>query len=285
MTRKVLTWSLLPLGTAVLLGVYNLAEGRNHNNSLNARIEQIIGIGKHSEVSCAEVAATRPLVLLALGQSNAGNHGSPSVTNMSPVILIADGKCIKATDPLPGGTGRGGSIWQRLPQSLARETASRPIVMSILAVEATSIDDWTSASSPLKQRLVEQVGMMRQIGLPPDLVLWQQGEADSLEGTSKERYLLGLATLASALTGAQSNAPILLARSTICRSPPNAAVRGAIESIVLGDPHFRLGPDTDTLNGDRFRNGCHLTVEGLDSAARMWGKTIELESSAVNSVD
>lgn len=284
MTRKALTWFLLLLGTAVLLGVYNFAEGRNHNNSLNTRIEQIVGSGKYSEISCAEVARTRPLVLLALGQSNAGNHGSPSVNNLEPVTLIADGKCIKATDPLPGGTGGGDSIWQRLPQSLALKKTSRPIVMSILAVDATSIDDWTRASSPLKKRLVELVGSMRRLGLPPDLVLWQQGEADALQERSREYYLAGLTKLSVALGSAQSNAPILLARSTICRSLPNPAIRSAIESASLNDRHFRLGPDTDTLSGDKFRDGCHLTADGLDRAAKMWAAAIECETSTNTSV-
>lgn len=70
-------------------------------------MEQIVLIGKHTEVPCVEVAATQPLVLLALGQSNAGNHGALPSHAAESVTLIAEGKCIRATDPLPGGTGQG----------------------------------------------------------------------------------------------------------------------------------------------------------------------------------
>lgn len=282
MTRKaVACWSLFAVAGIAAIAAYELVALQRQNASLTTRMAQIIRVENHTEVPCAGVVAAQPLVLLALGQSNAGNHGSPPSGTAAPVTLIGEGKCISATAPLPGGTGTGDSIWQRLPALLSTQKETRPIVLSILAVDATSIADWTSPHSPLRERLAAHVASMHRLGLAPDLILWQQGEADARRGTSANEYVTGLGLLAAALNEAGANAPIILARSTVCRSSPSAAIRGAVEATVASDRRFRLGPDTDALSGDTFRNGCHLTAEGLDSAAKMWGATISSETSVI----
>lgn len=279
MTRKILAWSLVALVSIVSIVFYTYWERQRRSTSLAARVEQIVRATRHREVSCPDLATARPLVLLALGQSNAGNHGTSSTRPEEPVTLIAEGKCVKAADPLPGGTGTGASIWQRLPALLSMQHDARPVVLSVLAVDATSIEDWTSPDSPLKARLASHVASMRHLGLAPALVLWQQGEADAQLATSVDEYATGLRRLATALNEAGANAPIILARSTICRSGPSKAIRRSIDATVANDHRFRLGPDTDGLSSDAFRNGCHLTDEGLDRAADMWARTINTEVS------
>ena len=71
-------------------------------------MEQIVLIGNRTELPCAEVAATHPLVLLALGQSNAGNHGALPSRAAEPVTLLRKENASKPPIPLPGGTGQGG---------------------------------------------------------------------------------------------------------------------------------------------------------------------------------
>jgi hypothetical protein len=279
MTRKLLAWGLLAMAIISTLAYLYVLERRRSSASLAARLEQIIPVEGHSEASCAELAATQPLILLALGQSNAGNHGLPPNRTLEPITLIADGKCIKATDPLPGGTGTGGSIWQRLPALLSAQGYPQPIALSVLAVDATSIADWTGPHSPLKDRLISHLASMHRLGLTPNFILWQQGEADAQLGTSSDDYAVGLGRLATMLREAGMNVPIILASSTICRSTPNMTIRRAIESTLLSDNHFRQGPDTDILSGETFRNGCHLTAIGLDSAAKMWATAIYTEVS------
>lgn len=281
MKRRTLACSLLAIASIAALAAYGLAERRN-GPSLSARLEQIVPVTRHREISCAEVAASHPLVLLALGQSNAGNHGSPPSHAREPLTLIAEGKCIKASDPLPGGTGTGGSIWQRLPAELAMQKYPQPVVLSVIAVDATTIDDWTDPLSPLGKRLNAHVASMRRLGLAPALALWQQGEADARIGTGANGYASGLSRLATALSEAGATAPIILARSTVCRSAPNTLIRSAIESIATSDRRFRLGPDTDTLSSGTFRNGCHLTSDGLDSAAKLWAAAIIGQASTIN---
>ena len=243
--------------------------------ALEAKLDQIAGVGAEQRVSCASIAAQHPLIVLAIGQSNAANHGILAPGARQPVVLVAEGQCIMAADPLPGGTGRGASIWQRLPQYFSRLEPQRPLVLAVMGVDATSIEDWVGENSPLGGRLENQVKSMRALDLMPHLILWQQGEADARLGTTAAAYGAGLDKLAQILEQAGSNAPIVMARSTVCRSSPYAAVRYAIEAKAASNPRFRLGPDTDTLLGaDLRQDGCHLSAQGLDRAAELWASTI-----------
>jgi Carbohydrate esterase, sialic acid-specific acetylesterase len=248
---------------------------REPDDSLRSRMQSIRTLSGERRIVCADLSARRPLVLLALGQSNAGNHGAAAPSLLPAITMVVDDECVLAADPLPGATGRGASIWRRLPDALAHKGIAGPVVLSVLAVDATSIGDWTDAKSPLRDRLEKRVAMMRRLGLPPALVLWQQGEADALAGRETATYSQGLAILLASLASAGSDAPILLARSTICRGPASPAVRTAIESAANADRRFRLGPDIDVLQGPGFRfDGCHLSDAGLSAAASLWAEQI-----------
>lgn len=283
MTATNTKW-LLPAIIACTIAILLVARQRQeeHQRSrLAARLQQIVPLGDESELSCREVAAAHPLVLLAIGQSNAGNHGARGEPAGAALTLAMDGKCVRAGDPLPGGSGRGGSIWQRVPAALREQLPGKTVVFSVLAVDASSIAEWTDRDGALSRRLVERIDSLRQLDLAPDFVLWQQGEADARQGTSGREYARQLDALAAIIGQAGVRAPILVARSTICRSEPNAEIRHAIESKAATDLRFRLGPDMDLLAGNGFRDdGCHLSVVGLETAARMWAASISAASSA-----
>jgi hypothetical protein len=247
----------------------------SENNKLAIKLEKIIRVDGEAIVSCEKLAAQKPIVILALGQSNAANHGARGIDADVPVALIADGKCVMAVDPLPGGTGVGGSIWYRVPRHFAKLEPRRPIVMSVLAVDATSINDWTNEKSLLRERLSQQLKSMQALGLAPNFALWQQGETDASSGTSQADYSAGLDKLAGILDEEKINAPLVLALSTVCRSEPNAMIRAAIEEKVVSNPRFQLGPDTDYDIHEGLRSKkCHFSSEGLDRAAQLWASTL-----------
>jgi len=250
--------------------------------SLAGKLRQIVAVTSEPVVNCADIAAQRPLVLLALGQSNAGNHGERAAVDAPPVILVADGKCILATDPLPGSTGAGGSIWRRLPQHLRAQGLQRPVVLSVMGIDATSIADWTDAASPLRRRLANHIQTMHALGLPPHAVLWQQGEADARLGTTAQAYGDSMKKLALALDLQGDAALIFVAYSTVCRSAPNAAIRFAVTEKVAEKGRFRHGPDTDALAAPNGRwDGCHFSAQGLDSAAQQWAMALRLTFASI----
>lgn len=282
--RRVLLVALVVV-LIILLGRFTAVRLPSAQSKLSLKLEKIVRVDTEPPLSCADIVVRRPIVILAMGQSNAANHGARAADTDVPVTLFADGKCVMAVDPLPGGTGSGGSIWYRLPRhfaSLAKQER-RPIVLSVLAVEATTIGEWTADTSPLHERLTRQLKSMQAQGLAPQLVLWQQGEADALNanasadvgGTTEHAYTEGLDKLAGIFDGAGVHAPIVVALSTVCRSEPNMAIRHAIESKVANDPRFKLGPDTDyDIHAGLRSNKCHFSAEGLNRAAQLWAAAI-----------
>lgn len=247
--------------------------------SLEARIASIrpAPAGARSD-ACADWRSQQPLVLLALGQSNAANHGEAG-PSPAPVRVVHDGRCLWAGDPLPGATGDGGSIWARLPPRLATQLPAswrqRPVVLAVMAVDATTLRDWVHDGSPLRPRLLRAAQALVASGLPPSLVLWQQGEADARRGTPAAQVADDLDAFAGLLAGAGIQAPWMLALSTVCRSAPHAGVRGAVQQRTRDGRRFVPGPDTDALTGAAMRrDGCHFTAAGLDSAADLWAAAL-----------
>lgn len=244
-------------------------------NRMDARMALIVPAGAQPRADCAGWARQKPLVLLALGQSNAGNHGTPGAVAEPAVALAVGTACLWADDPLPGATGSGGSIWRRLPAALRPALRGRPVVLSVLALDASSIAEWTQPQGALNRRLGAQVAALKQAGLAPDYVLWQQGEADALKQTGTAAYLHALQRLAAQLDAAGTQAPLLLARSSRCRSAPDPAIGKALEQAWASSPRFLPGPDTDGLLDDTARSdGCHLNAAGLQRAAQAWADAI-----------
>lgn len=273
--RRPVAWAALAGLLVVLLGLLAVAgpgQGSRTQASLLARLDQLQQATPAQQVDCARWRAQRPLVLLMLGQSNAGNHGLPTPGG-SPTIRVMDaGRCALSADPLPGSTGRGGSIASLLPGQLAGLGLDRPVLIQLLAVDATTVDDWVRDDSPLRQHLLATLAANFAAGLPPDRVLWQQGEADALAHTPPAVYTARLLALADLLTNAGVRAPLVVALSTVCRTPPASAQRSAVGTLIAAHPGFLAGPDTDSI-GERH-DGCHLNATGRALAAAAWARAL-----------
>jgi hypothetical protein len=270
-------WLLLPLGL-VLGGVaLSLRQGPRQDAALQQRMAGMVAIQAAAAIPCDGLAARHPFVVLVLGQSNAANHGAlPDGDHLLPAVAVAvDGRCVQVRDPLPGATGAGGSIWSHLAAGQPQGVRGRPWLFSVLAVESTTVDDWTRPDSPLRRQLIDRLAALKRQGLAVDAVFWQQGEADAMNGTSPARYGAGLSTLAELLSAGGVSAPILLARSTVCRTPPSVPLRAAVDSLVAARGRWRAGADTDTLAGAAYRpDGCHFSVAGLQAAAGLWSRAL-----------
>ncbi len=236
-----------------------------------------------TEIPCASLKIAKPWVLLVLGQSNAANHGEIGAL-AGPLDMVthnASGaaSCHRVFDPLPGGTAVGHSLWSRLPSALTKAGVSRPIVIGLLGVDATSVEDWTEGSSPLPARLQTLARQMKAAGFAPDLVLWQHGESNARLGTTAQDYAQRVQRLSALLKEAGVEAPMVLARSTVCRSAPSAAIRTAVQTLVASNaptgPQFLMGPDTDAISAPhQRRDGCHFSSAGLDAGAAQWAQVL-----------
>ena len=246
----------------------------DHDAQMSRRLFELAPTPVQDQVDCAHFKAQRPLVLLAIGQSNAGNHAQAggSTAPPAPVQVGSAGVCSLSSDPLPGATGQGASLWSLLPARLAAEGILRPVVLQVLAVDASLVDDWGREHAPIARHLAQVLRANRVSGLQPDLVLWQQGEADAKAGTTPERYAQGLLALAARVDADGLHVPILMALSTVCRSAPDVGLRNAVLALAARHARFMMGPDTDAI--EQRHDGCHWSASGRAQAASLWASAI-----------
>jgi len=221
------------------------------------------------EIACPESAdGGPPVVLLALGQSNAANQGD--TLGRSPFgALWYEGRCYAIADPLAGATGKGGSIWSRLASMAAADLGRRSLIIIVLAVDGTPLSDWIDPGS-ISKRLGSLVDTLRTRRLNVSAVLWQQGEADARMGTSNGKYSSEMTVLVHRLREHGISGPMLLAQSTRCRNSGSNDLHAALTQVVQQEPNVFPGPDTDAL-GEGFRSdGCHFNDAGLNAAAIAW---------------
>src|SRR5262245_8210113 len=201
-----------------------------------------------------------PSVLLIIGQSNGGNHGETkhtarrSVFNFNPF----DGLCYRACDPLLGATGDGGSPWCMLGDALIADGFARSILLCPLSVGGATVGDWAPGGI-YHHRMIYGIEKLREAGFHPSYVLWHQGEADALHGTSADQYVSAFRALARSLRVLMF-APIYVATASYFAVPEGygasqAVIRRAQQSVISPEDAILPGPDTDLIK-DRF-DGCH----------------------------
>lgn len=222
--------------------------------------------------------ATPAFRILVLGQSNAANHGPAPPAGAARIPVLSGGRCYLSAAPLPGATGEGDSIWPRMAAELRHQLDGRPLAFAVLAVENTAIADWTGDGA-LRRRLEHDLAGLKGAGMAVDLVLWQQGEADARDGTSRAQYTAGMLALRRILDRQGVAAPLLAARSTYCPGSYGGAVRAGLQDAAAASPGILVGPDTDQLTGE-LRVGCHFSSAGLDAAARQWAGAVRALAQA-----
>jgi len=205
-------------------------------------------------VPCQQAGDPAPKVLLVLGQSNAGNHGSER--NEARIRVFYRGHCYDSTEPLPGMTGEGGSIWSRLAPSLEMELHV-PVILAPLAVESTTIAAWTD-KGPVHEAFRRLLDDLVAARLTPDAILWQQGKSDVRLGTDAREYEQSFRKLVADLRARRLDAPVFVARSSHCRDQRN----GYMHRLQTRLPHsvagVYVGADTDSLPETLRVGGCHF---------------------------
>jgi Carbohydrate esterase, sialic acid-specific acetylesterase len=213
-------------------------------------------------------------VLLILGQSNGANHGETRSTANRAVFNFNpfDGLCYRACDPLLGATGEGGSPWCILGDALIADGFAQSILLCSLAVGGSTVAEWAPGGT-YHHRLTYGIAALRQAGFEPTYVLWHQGEADALHGTSAEDYSKAFQELVTSLRELGIRVPIYVAIASYFALPEGygasqAIIRRAQQSLISPQHAILPGPDTDMIR-DRF-DGSHMGTAGLREHARLW---------------
>jgi hypothetical protein len=229
------------------------------------------------ERPCGPVSG-KTAIIVVHGQSNAANYGSArhaareAVDNFDP----ASGKCFAATDPLLGADGMGGNFATRLGDILIQDGRYDRVIFVPLARGGASIAFLNNEGAEL---ITNGIAKLKQAGLTPTHILFQQGETDAVSTTTAEQYASQLHQLVKRFRAAGFNAPFYLSRSTKCDyvGPNNiAAVRAGQLSAVNDALNIRPGPDTDTIgNEGRSPDGCHMNEAGTLANAVLWAAFVK----------
>ena len=257
-------------------------------------------------VSCANIPRTALAVILIAGQSNASNSvpadaNGKHYSTQNPVfsLNIGDGKCYVAKNPLLGTDSRLDANNQPSGQSFALPLASalidaglyERVLLVPIAVSGTLIEQWIPSpprtpGASLFNRFVSATNYLKGVGLTPTFVLWHQGEGNSgplqahakrgtlttdLERATTLSWMRNFLHIVAALRGMGVDAPVFVAKATICGgAEPGAIIRKAQGGVA--DPAARIfpGPDTDAIDFALRHDGCHFSHEGNLVHAHKW---------------
>jgi hypothetical protein len=220
-------------------------------------------------------------VFLILGQSNAANHGGTPYTARGEVygLDFLRMRCFHASDPLPGASGTGGSIWSRLGDLLIEKRVFERTLFVPLAFGGAYIVDWIPGGK-FHGRTALALSRLRKdlsgLLLPFSAVLWQQGEAEANHTRmSALTYTKHFHDIVGDLRNNGVFAPVFVAQATKCDAGPHPyenrpAIREA--QSTLPDPSAGVfpGPDTDSIGASDRYDGCHLSEKGLRRCSELW---------------
>jgi hypothetical protein len=232
---------------------------------------------QHGVHDCSHLASApgRLMVVLVLGQSNAANHVQNRAAGGANVYTWHQGRCLDATDPLPGATGDGGSLWTRLGPRIVAAGIAEAVLFAPVAVNATSVSQW-ARHPELIGGLQTTVQGLHAAGLQASHVIWYQGEADSFKQTSAAAYRRDFLLVLQRLRKLGVHAPVWMAQATLCQQRSNPQVRALQAALPREGPGVRAGPDMDALFGPSHRfDGCHFGTESALLAAEAWRQALQ----------
>jgi hypothetical protein len=170
----------------------------------------------------------------------------------------------------------GGSFATRLGDILIQAGRYDRVILVPLARGGASLSFLNDEGAELT---TNGIAKLKQAGLTPTHILFQQGETDAVLTTTAEEYASLLHQLVKRFRAAGFDAPFYLSRSAKCDyvGPNNiAAVRAGQLSAVNDALNIRPGPDTDTIgNEGRSPDGCHMNEAGTLANAVLWAAFVK----------
>ena len=238
-------------------------------------------------VDCRTLSdASNSATILVFGQSMVGNSGDPGALYIPSGKVynfnLFDGRCYEARDPLLGTDADRSNVLTRFADLLVRRHEYETVLLVPIAYGGSPIS-WWAPGGPLSARLDRALRETGREGLRPTFAIWQQGEADSYQPRPDAAgYEKSFRAMVDALRAGGMTAPVFVAQSTVCKTPPIEPIRWAQREVVDARAGILPGPDTDVIGLDDRFDGCHFSEAGLNRAAEMWFRTIAAWRAAKN---
>ncbi|MBY4606455.1 sialate O-acetylesterase [Rhizobium sp. 9T] len=242
--------------------------------------ERLIGDETKTLVTCP-TQTERTAVLLILGQSNAANDGGQRHrSNYGDRVLNAfDKRCFIAASPLLGATDTKGEYWTLLGNHLIASGQNDKVILAPLAYSGSEVARW-AAGGDLNPVLVDTMKQLQDSGYRITSVLWVQGEADLVLGTTAEAYEKHFLSMVDTLRQHGVEAPVYISIASKCLEPsnggfkehiPDNAIVRAQLALSKSGHGIREGVNTDALlDGDDRYDDCHIGGSGAEKLSEAW---------------
>lgn len=257
----------------IYFGLYNKDAVRIDN------YERLVSFPGKTKVECPTQKQGTG-VLLVIGQSNSANYAEKIYATELPdkVFNYFNGRCYVASSPLLGASGIYGEFITPLADKLIKEGVYKNVIIVPAGVGGTPISRW-KAGGDLNNMLLNILKGLEASYRVTDII-WQQGEADFLLGTSADEYLRSFHSLVDSLGNSIANANIFISISTKCGTDStwhvnNPVARG--QKALIDNKQIFLGADTDVLldrQDRRVEDDCHLSQSGQEKTARAYANSI-----------
>ena len=219
-------------------------------------------------------------IFLVLGNGTAANSGEIRYACDREVYSFdfMRVRCSQASDPLPGASGNGGSIWSRLGDQLIGRGLLERVLFVPLAFAGSKVADWIPGGSRHRRTALALSRLRKELAspmLPFCAVLWHPGEASAL---SPSAYRLHCHDIISDMRANGVFAPVFIARANENRTGTRQE-----KQIIQGDAAVGIfaGPNIDAI-GSSTRERTHLN---LDRAASLWLDVLSAHWSLLYSDD
>ncbi len=270
---KSVNWTTIATGKQIAKGQFtgslSLQAGGWYILSIRARNAQdVIAEAKVMKIGVGDVFITA-------GQSNSANYGKPRQTAKDDRVVYFNGQnFVRAQDPIPGGSGGGGSPWPILGDLIA-QSDKIPVCFRSASLTWTEVKNWLPPNTRLYGNLAKCTGEFGKGGVRA--VLWHQGESDSLAKTPAETYFERLQTIINSLNrDAGYRIPWFVAQASFhpgSKEPEEREVaRG--QALLWKRKIAHEGAITDDLGKEYRSDGVHFNQLGLTTHAKRWFKAL-----------
>jgi len=242
--------------------------------------ERLIGDDSKTLVTCP-VQTDRTAVLLILGQSNAANYGGQRHRSNYGARLVNafDKRCFIAASPLLGSSNTKGEYWTLLGNNLIASGQNDSVILAPLAYSGSAVARW-AAGGDLNPVLVDTLKQLQDSGYRITSVLWVQGEADLVIGTTAEAYRDHFMSMVDTLRQHGVVAPVYISIASKCLEPsnggfkehiPDNAIVRAQLALSKSGHGIREGVNSDALlDGDDRYDDCHFGGTAGEKASQAW---------------
>lgn len=247
-----------------------------------------------TEVDCKGIDRQKTMVMLAYGQGNAANGGEVKYTPEHNVFNVFDGRCYKAEDPLLGATDNKGSVWGRLADKIIENKMYENVIIKSIAVGGSPIISWTVNGTGrgykgklygnYHARILAADEELKTLGFTITHLLWHQGEADTVNATTRSEYKERFLDMLNSLRKHNISAPIYVALASRYHKQTSQAVICAQIDLIEEHDDILPGPNTDIIDkiDDRTADGQRFSAIGLEKHAQGWLEALQKASLTTN---